>query len=258
MSQMSANFIALKTIWIKECTRFLRIWVQTLVPPAITMTLYFVIFGSIVGERIGTMSGVSYMEFIVPGLIMMSVITNSYSNVASSFFSAKFQRNIEEMLVSPVPTAAIIAGYVGGGMARAMIVAVIVTLVSFLFVDIQIAHFGYVVLTVILTSTLFALGGLVNGVFGKTFDDISIVPTFVLTPLTYLGGVFYSVTLLPDFWQGVSMANPILYMVNGFRYGFLGQSDVAIGTAMAVLVGFNVVFFSVAYYLLDKGKGIRS
>lgn len=258
MSYMSSNVIALKTIWIKECTRFLRIWVQTLVPPAITMTLYFIIFGSIVGERIGTMSGVTYMEFIVPGLIMMSVITNSYSNVASSFFSAKFQRNIEEMLVSPVPTAAIILGYVGGGMARAMIVAVIVTLVSFAFVDIQMAHFGYVVLTVILTSTLFALGGLINGVFGKTFDDISIVPTFVLTPLTYLGGVFYSVSLLPDVWQKVSMANPILYMVNGFRYGFLGQSDVGIATAMMVLIGFNVAFFALAYYLLEKGIGIRS
>ena len=258
MSHMSSNIIALKPIWIKECTRFLRIWVQTLVPPAITMTLYFIIFGSIVGERIGTMSGVSYMEFIVPGLIMMSVITNSYSNVASSFFSAKFQRNIEEMLVSPVPTVAIILGYVGGGMARAMIVAVIVTLVSFAFVDIQMAHFGYVVLTVVLTSTLFALGGLINGVFGKTFDDISIVPTFVLTPLTYLGGVFYSVSLLPEIWQKVSMANPILYMVNGFRYGFLGQSDVGIATAMTVLVGFNLVFFGLAYYLLEKGIGIRS
>ncbi|RUO75170.1 ABC transporter permease [Idiomarina seosinensis] len=258
MKHMSSNMIALKTIWIKECTRFLRIWIQTLVPPAITMTLYFIIFGSIVGERIGTMSGVGYMEFIVPGLIMMSVITNSYSNVASSFFSAKFQRNIEEMLVSPVPTGAIILGYVGGGVARAMIVAVIVTLVSFLFVDIQIAHFGYVVLTVILTSTLFALGGLLNGVFGKTFDDISIVPTFVLTPLTYLGGVFYSVSLLPDIWQKVSLVNPILYMVNGFRYGFLGQSDVGIATAMAVLIGFNVIFFAGAYYLLEKGIGIRS
>ena len=258
MSNASANIIALKTIWIKECTRFLRIWVQTLVPPAITMTLYFVIFGSIVGVRIGTMSGVTYMEFIVPGLIMMSVITNSYSNVASSFFSAKFQRNIEEMLVSPVPTWAIILGYVGGGMARAMIVAVIVTFVSFMFVDISIAHIGYVILTVVLTSTLFALGGLLNGVFGKTFDDISIVPTFVLTPLTYLGGVFYSVSLLPEFWQNVSMANPILYMVNGFRYGFLGQSDVGIATAMWVLIAFNVVFFSGAYYLLEKGKGIRS
>ena len=258
MSYMSSNFIALKTIWIKECTRFLRIWIQTLVPPAITMTLYFIIFGSIVGERIGTMSGVTYMEFIVPGLIMMSVITNSYSNVASSFFSAKFQRNIEEMLVSPVPTAAIIMGYVGGGMARAMIVAVIVTLVSFAFVDIQMAHFGYVVLTVFLTSSLFALGGLINGVFGKTFDDISIIPTFVLTPLTYLGGVFYSVSLLPDFWQSVSEVNPIIYMVNAFRYGFLGASDVSIGMSFSVLGGFVVVLYTIAHYLIRAGIGLRS
>jgi ABC-2 type transport system permease protein len=162
------------------------------------------------------------------------------------------------MLVSPVPTSVIIAGYIGGGMARAMIVAVIVTCVSFLFADIQIAHIGYVVLTVVLTSTLFCLGGLINAVYGKTFDDISIVPTFVLTPLTYLGGVFYSVSLLPEFWQKVSMANPVLYMVNGFRYGFLGQSDVGIGVAIAVLVGFNVLFFGVAYYILEKGIGIRS
>lgn len=253
------NFTALKTIWIKECTRFLRIWVQTLVPPAITMTLYFVIFGSIVGERIGEMGGRPYMEFIVPGLIMMSIITNSYSNVASSFFSAKFQRNIEEMLVAPVSTSVIIAGYVGGGLARALIVAVIVTLVSFLFVEnVQIYHAGILLLTVILTSTLFSLGGLVNAVFAKTFDDISIVPTFVLTPLTYLGGVFFSISLLPGIWESVAQFNPVLYMVNAFRYGFLGISDVNITLAMGVIVGFNVLFFVTAYTLLQRGTGIRS
>ncbi|RUO38028.1 ABC transporter permease [Pseudidiomarina aestuarii] len=253
------NYTALKTIWIKECTRFLRIWVQTLVPPAITMTLYFVIFGSIVGERIGEMGGRPYMEFIVPGLIMMSIITNSYSNVASSFFSAKFQRNIEEMLVAPVSTSVIIAGYVGGGLARALIVAVIVTLVSFLFVEnVQIHHAGILLLTVILTSTLFSLGGLVNAVFAKTFDDISIVPTFVLTPLTYLGGVFFSIGLLPGIWESVAQFNPVLYMVNAFRYGFLGISDVNISLAMGVIVGFNVLFFVTAYTLLQRGTGIRS
>ncbi|EKE87446.1 ABC transporter permease [Idiomarina xiamenensis] len=254
----STGFIALKTIWIKECTRFLRIWVQTLVPPAITMTLYFVIFGSIVGDRIGQMGGFTYMEFIVPGLIMMSVITNSYSNVASSFFSSKFQRNIEEMLVSPVSTNTIIMGYVGGGMARALMVACIVTLVSFLFVDVRFAHVGIIVLTVILTSMIFCLGGLINAVYAKTFDDISIVPTFVLTPMTYLGGVFYSVSLLPDIWQKVSMVNPILYMVNAFRFGFLGVSDVNIGVAIGVLVIFTLVFYGVAYQLLQRGVGIRS
>lgn len=252
------NWVALNTIWIKECTRFLRIWVQTLVPPAITMSLYFIIFGSLIGDRIGQMGGFTYMEFIVPGLIMMSVITNSYSNVSSSFFSAKFQRNIEELMVAPVPTAVIILGYVGGGVARAMIIGVIVTLVSLFFVDVQIHNIGVIVLTLILTSTLFATAGLINAVFAKTFDDISVVPTFVLTPLTYLGGVFYSLTLLPEFWQWVSKANPIVYMVNGFRYGFLGVSDVGVTMSVSLLIGFNALLFGIAYYLLKTGKGIRS
>jgi len=252
------NYVALTTIWIKECTRFLRIWVQTLVPPAITMSLYFVIFGSLIGNRIGQMGGFSYMEFIVPGLIMMSVITNSYSNVSSSFFSAKFQRNIEELLVSPVPTSVIILGFVGGGVARAILIGIIVTLVSLFFVDVSIHSLAIIAITLLLTATLFATAGLINAVFAKTFDDISVVPTFVLTPLTYLGGVFYSLTLLPEFWQMVSKANPVVYMVNGFRYGFLGVSDVDVTVSLSLLVGFNVVLFSIAYYLLKTGKGIRS
>ena len=251
-------FVALRTIWIKECTRFLRIWVQTLVPPAITMSLYFVIFGSLIGSRIGQMGGFSYMEFIVPGLIMMSVITNSYSNVSSSFFSAKFQRNVEELLVAPVPTWVVIMGFVGGGVARAMLIGIIVTCVSMLFVDVQIYNLGIIVLTLILTSTMFATAGLINAVFAKTFDDISVVPTFVLTPLTYLGGVFYSLSLLPEFWQWVSKANPIVYMVNGFRYGFLGVSDVNVMISIGLLVVFNVILFSIAYSLLQRGVGIRS
>ncbi len=254
----SRNFVALKTIWIKECTRFLRIWVQTLVPPAITMSLYFVIFGSLIGKRIGDMGGFTYMEFIVPGLIMMSIITNSYSNVSSSFFSAKFQRNIEELLVSPVPTWVIIFGFVGGGVARALIIGVIVTCVSMFFVDVQIYSFPIIVITLILTSVLFATAGLINGIYAKTFDDISVIPTFVLTPLTYLGGVFYSISLLPDFWQTVSQANPIVYMVNGFRYGFLGTSDINHYISLLLLLGFNIVVLSVAYRLLSKGVGIRS
>lgn len=252
------NLTALRTIWIKECTRFLRIWVQTLVPPAITMTLYFIIFGSLIGERIGQMDGVSYMQFIVPGLIMMSVITNAYSNVASSFFSAKFQRNIEEMVVAPVSTMTIILGYVGGGVARALIVAVIVTIVSGFFVPLNIQHYWLIIVTVILTATLFSLGGLLNAVFAKSFDDISIIPTFVLTPLTYLGGVFYSISLLPSFWQGVSQANPIIYMVNAFRYGFIGVSDINAYLALMVLIGFNLAFFALAWVLLNRGTGIRS
>jgi len=187
---VNRNFVALRTIWIKECTRFLRIWVQTLVPPAITMSLYFVIFGNLIGERIGTMGGFSYMEFIVPGLIMMSIITNSYSNVSSSFFSAKFQRNVEELLVAPVPTWVIIFGFVGGGVARALIIGVIVTFVSMLFVDVQIHNIFVIIVTLLLTSVLFATAGLINGIYAKSFDDISVIPTFVLTPLTYLGGYF--------------------------------------------------------------------
>lgn len=197
-------YIAFKSILAKEVSRFTRIWIQTLVPPAITMSLYFVIFGNLIGSRIGDMGGFSYMEFIVPGLIMMSVITNSYSNVASSFYSAKFQRNVEELLVAPVPNYIIIAGYVGGGVARGLCVGLIVTLVSLFFVPLQIHHLFSVCVTVLLTSILFSLGGLINAVFAKSFDDISIIPTFILTPLTYLGGVFYSITLLPPFWQGVS------------------------------------------------------
>lgn len=251
-------FVALRTIWIKECTRFLRIWVQTLVPPAITMSLYFVIFGSLIGSRIGEMGGFSYMEFIVPGLIMMSIITNSYSNVSSSFFSAKFQRNVEELLVAPIPTWVVIMGFVGGGVARALLIGIIVTTVAMLFVDISIHNLGVIVLTLVLTATLFATAGLINAVYAKTFDDISVIPTFVLTPLTYLGGVFYSLSLLPEFWQWVSKANPIVYMVNGFRYGFLGVSDVNVGMSIGLLVGFNLLLFSLAYALLQRGVGIRS
>ncbi|MCF7363055.1 ABC transporter permease [Vibrio diazotrophicus] len=242
----------------KEVTRFTRIWVQTLVPPVITMCLYFIIFGNLIGSRIGQMNGFSYMEYIIPGLIMMSVITNSYSNVASSFFSAKMQKNIEELLVAPVPNYVIIAGYVMGGVTRGLLVGTLVTFVSLFFVHLNVEHWGVIFLTVFMTSVVFALGGLINAVFAKTFDDISIVPTFVLTPLTYLGGVFYSISLLPEFWQGVSKVNPIVYMVNAFRYGFLGVSDVGIVTSFSVLSVFVVVLYCVAHYLVTKGKGLRS
>lgn len=254
----SRNFVALRTIWIKECTRFLRIWIQTLVPPAITMSLYFVIFGSLIGERIGQMGGFTYMEFIVPGLIMMAVITNSYSNVSSSFFSAKFQRNVEELLVAPMPNWIIILGFVGGGVARALLIGIIVTFVSMFFVDVQIHNPLIIFITVLLTASLFSTAGLINAVYAKTFDDISVIPTFVLTPLTYLGGVFYSLSLLPEFWQWVSKANPIVYMVNGFRYGFLGVSDVSFSTSVIILLVFNVVLFTVAYQLINRGVGIRT
>ncbi len=249
---------AFKSLISKEINRFTRIWVQTIIPPAITMTLYFIIFGNLIGSRIGQMGGFSYMEYIVPGLIMMSVITNSYSNVASSFFSAKFQKNIEELLVAPVPNYIIIAGFVGGGVVRGLLVGCMVTMVSLFFVDLNIAHWWVIIITVIMTSIVFSLGGLINAVYANTFDDISIIPTFILTPLTYLGGVFYSISLLPEFWQGVSKLNPIVYMVNAFRYGFLGVSDVSIATSFAVLALFIVSLYGLAWYLITKGIGIRS
>lgn len=249
---------AFKSLLSKEINRFMRIWVQTLVPPAITMTLYFIIFGNLIGSRIGEMNGFSYMEYIVPGLIMMSVITNSYSNVASSFYSSKFQKNIEELLVAPVPSYVIITGFVMGGVTRGLAVGAIVTVVSLFFVDLQVEHWGIIIATVFMTSVVFSLGGLINATFAKTFDDISIIPTFILTPLTYLGGVFYSINLLPEFWQGVSKINPIVYMVNAFRYGFLGVSDVGIVTSFTVLIAFVVALYAIAHYLVTKGIGLRS
>ncbi len=255
---MGLYWIAFKTIVVKEIRRFMRIWAQTLLPPAITMTLYFVIFGNLIGPRIGEMSGFDYMDFIVPGLIMMSVITNSYANVVSSFFSLKFQHSIEELLVAPVPNYVILLGYVAGGVARGLGVGFIVTLLSLFFTDLYIHNIGVMVSIVVLTAVLFSLGGFINAVFATKFDDISIVPTFVLTPLTYLGGVFYSIQLLPEFWQAVSLANPILYMVNAFRYGLLGVSDIPIAVAYSMIIGFIVILFSFSLYLLNKGVGIRS
>lgn len=251
-------WIALQSIWIKEIIRFSRIWVQTLLPPVITMSLYFVIFGSLMGSRIGNMGGVDYMQFIVPGLIMMAVITNAYANVASSFFNAKYQRNIEELLVAPVPTYIVIIGYIGGGVARGVITGVLVIGVSSFFVPLQIYSWSILVLVLLLTAILFSLGGLLNAVFAKTFDDISLVPTFVLTPLTYLGGVFYSLSLLPPFWQDLSKLNPIVYMVSGFRYGFLGMTELSLQLTLTVLITFITVFYTLAWYLINRGQGLRS
>ncbi|EAR61833.1 ABC transporter permease [Neptuniibacter caesariensis] len=255
---VNSILVAFWTIVRREIRRFTRIWAQTLLPPAITMTLYFIIFGNLIGSRIGEMGGFDYMEYIVPGLIMMSVITNSYSNVVSSFYSTKFQRNIEELLVSPTPNWVILSGFVIGGVARGLGVGLIVTMLSLFFTDLQVQNPLVTIAVVFLTSVLFALGGFINAVFANSFDDISIIPTFVLTPLTYLGGVFYSIQLLPEFWQGVSQLNPILYMVNTFRYGILGVSDINVGFAFAIIVLFITVLFSYALYLLQNGKGIRS
>lgn len=251
-------WIALKSIWRKEVIRFLRIWIQTLIPPVITMSLYFIIFGNLIGSRVGNMGGHSYMAFIVPGLIMMSVITNSYTNVCSSFFSAKFQRNIEELLVAPVPTHILIWGFVGGGVIRGILTGTLVTIVSLFFVTYEVHSWVFVVFTLLLTSILFSLAGLLNAVYAKTFDDISIIPTFVLTPLTYLGGVFYSITLLPTFWQWVSKLNPIVYMINGFRYGFLGTTDVSLWITFSMLILFVVILYITVWRLIESGKGLRS
>lgn len=252
-----ALWTAFQTIVLREIRRFTRIWPQTLLPPAVTMTLYFIIFGNLIGSRIGDMGGFDYMQFIVPGLIMMSVITNSYANVVSSFFSMKFQRSIEELLVSPVPNWTILAGYVVGGMSRGLIIGLIVTLLSLAFTQLAIHNLPMVIITVFLTSALFSLGGFINAMLATKFDDISIVPTFVLTPLTYLGGVFYSIDLLPEFWQNVSLANPILYMVNGFRYGILGVSDVNPFVSLGMILVFIVLLSAIALRMLARGKGIR-
>ncbi|MFT6915835.1 MAG: ABC-2 type transport system permease protein [Motiliproteus sp.] len=252
------HYIALRTIVHKEIRRFLRIWMQTLLPPAITMTLYFIIFGNLIGSRIGEMGGFGYMEFIVPGLIMMSVITNSYGNVVSSFYGAKFQRNIEEMMVAPVPPSIILIGFVLGGVARGLGVGVIVTCLSLFFTDLHVYNLAVMVAVVFLTAIAFALGGFINAIYANSFDDISIIPVFVLTPLTYLGGVFYSIQLLPEFWQQVSQLNPILYMVNTFRYGILGVSDIDLRLAFAIILLFIAALYSYALHLLRTGKGIRS
>jgi len=241
----------------KEFIRVVRIWVQTIVPPAITMTLYFIIFGNLIGRRIGSMSGFDYMQYIAPGLIMMSVITNSYGNVVSSFFGAKFGRHIEEMIVSPMSNVTIILGHVAGGVVRGLLVGALVTVVALGFTSLKVAHPLVTVSIVFLSSVVFALAGFINAVFAKKFDDISIVPTFVLTPLTYLGGVFYSISLLPQFWQNASLANPILYMVNAFRYGILGVSDIPIGYAYMIIVLFGTGLFTVSLMLMNRGIGIR-
>lgn len=254
----SLYFTALKSLAIKETNRYLRIWVQTLVPPVITTSLYFVIFGKMIGGRIGDMGGFSYMEFIVPGLIMMSAITSSYSNVSSSFFSQKFQKNIEELLVAPVPTHVIIWGFVLGGLGRSLLVGTLVTIISLLFVPLNVFSWLIVILTLLMTAILFSLAGLINGVFAQSYDDVSIVPTFVLQPLTYLGGVFYAISMLPPFWQTVSKVNPIVYMISAFRYGFLGTTDVPIRVSLMILVLFIIIVYSVCYYLINTGKGIRS
>jgi ABC-2 type transport system permease protein len=249
--------VAFFTILYKEIRRFTRIWPQTLLPPAITTALYFLIFGKLIGERIGTVHGVSYMDYIVPGVILMSVISHSYSNVVASFYSTKFQHHIEELLVAPVPNAVILSGYVCGGIARGVMVGMVVAGISMLFTRVDVMHWDVAVVVLLLTATLFALAGFINAVFADSFDDISIIPNFVLTPLSYLGGVFYSLAMLPPFWQLIAQGNPILYMINAFRYGLIGETDVDVVLAFEMTAGFIVFLTMFSLYLLHKGIGIK-
>jgi len=256
-SRARADWVGFKTILIREFSRIARIWGQTLVPPAVTATLYFIIFGSLIGRRVGTVGGFGYMQYIAPGLIMMTVITNSFANVVSSFFGAKFGKHIEELLVSPLPNSLIVTGYIGGGIMRGVLVGAVVMLVALLFTHLHVYSLPATISAVLLTSAVFSLGGLINAIFAKNFDQISWFPTFVLTPLTYLGGVFYSVNMLPDWARVVSHANPILYMVSAFRYGFLGTADVNLALAFGIMIGAVAFMYGLALYLLNRGTGIR-
>jgi ABC-2 type transport system permease protein len=256
-TRTKAEWIGFQTIIIREFSRIVRIWGQTVVPPAVTATLYFIIFGSLIGRRVGQMGGYDYMQFIAPGLIMMNVITNSYANVVSSFFGAKFGKHLEEMLVSPLPNWLIVAGYVGGGVLRGVLVGAVVTIVALFFTRLALTHVFAIISAVLLTSIVFSLGGFINALYAKNFDHISWFPTFVLTPLTYLGGVFYSISMLPNWAHIASHANPILYMVSAFRYGFLGTTDVDLRLAYGIMVGSSVGMFVLAVALLNRGTGIR-
>lgn len=250
-------WVGFQTILFKEIRRFLRIWVQTLLPSAITTSLYFVVFGALIGSQVGDIQGVRYMEYIVPGLVLMAVISNSYANVVSSFYGTKFQRHIEEMLVAPIPNWIILAGYLCGGVARGMLVGGLVMAVAFTFIDIHVRHPWITFSVFFLTAVLFSAAGFINAVFAKSFDDISIIPTFVLTPLIYLGGVFYSIDMLPNFWQQTSLLNPVLYMINVFRYGILGISDISIAAGYLVIVAFIAATIGFSLFLLARGVGIK-
>jgi len=256
-SRAQTDWVGFQTIVLREFNRIIRIWGQTLVPPGVTATLYFIIFGSLIGSRIGSMGGFAYMQYIAPGQIIMSVITNSYGNVVSSFFGARFGKHVEELLVSPLPNWLIVTGYISGGVLRGLLVGSVVTVVALFFTHLQVQHPLIVVAAVLLTSIVFALGGFINAIFAKNFDHISWFPTFILNPLTYLGGVFYTIELLPGWARAVSQANPILYMVNGFRYGFLGVSDVDVRLAFAIMALFAIALFGLAVGLMHKGVGIR-
>ena len=258
IAHIKISLVALETIIYKETIRIMRIWVQTVAPPAITMTLYFFIFGKLIGSRVGTMGGHSYVDFIVPGLITMSIITNSYSNVVSSFFGSKFQRNVEEIMVAPVSPAVIVIGYSFGGMMRGFVVGLVVLLVSFAFTSFKIHNIGLLISVSILASLLFSLAGFTNALFSTSFDDVTMIPNFILTPLAYLGGVFYSIDLLGSPWKEISLANPILYIVDAFRHAFIGYSEIPFSYTFAILIFANTFLFSFNYYMIKRGYGLRT
>ena len=256
--EWSKQIIAFNTLLKKEIKRFARIWVQTILPPAIMTVLYFVIFGELIGSQLRNISGYRYIDYIVPGLILMAVITNSYANVASSFFSAKFQRNIEEILISPMPNYMILAGFISGGIARGLVVGIVVYIVSLFFTNLPLTNIPLAITILLCTAILFSLAGLINGIYARSFDEISVIPTFVLTPMTYLGGVFYSVDMLPPSWQDISLLNPILYMINGFRHGLLGTSDITPSVSVVITLTLIVVLVATALHLLYRGIRIKS
>ena len=255
---MKIQLIGTLSLVRKETGRVLRIWVQTLIPPGITMSLYFIIFGTLIGKRIGEMEGFPYMEYIAPGLVMMSVITNSYGNVVGSFFNAKIQGHIEELLVSPLSEISIVIGYLAGGIIRGLAVATVVTFIALFFTEINIKNPLMTLFVIIMTAGVFSLAGLINAIFAKKFDDIAVIPSFVLAPLTYLGGVFYTVSLLPEFWQKISLLNPVLYLVSGFRWSFYEIADVSIYTSLITMLFFLLTCVSIISYTFAKGYKIKS
>ena len=251
-------WIAYKTIVFKEVRRFARIWIQTIIPPVITTSLYLLIFGGLMGSRIGQMQGVDYLHFIVPGIILMTVIMQSYANTVSSFFMAKYNNSFEELLVSPTPNWIILMGYISGGVSRGFCVGLAVTFTISFFVEIRPYSFSILIATFFLTSIMFSLAGFINAVFARTFDDVAIIPNFVLLPLTYLGGMFYSIDILPSFWRGLSSFNPIFYMMDSFRLGFLGIGSVELWKAFMVPLAMILLLALIANYLLNRGVSIKT
>jgi len=250
--------IAFLTILRKETMRFLRIWPQTLLPPVITVTLYFTIFGHVLGPRIGVVNQIPYMQYIAPGLIMMSVVTNSYMNVVGSFYGLRFSKSVEELVIAPIPNYLILLGFTAGGIARGLIVGLLVTIIALFFTNLHIYNLLITISVIFLAAILFSLAGFTNALFAKKFDDTAIIPTFILTPLNYLGGIFYPIHLLPPMWYQLSLVNPIVYLVNAFRYGIIGISDISVIIAFIILISCSAALFIYNLYLLNKGKGIRT